>query len=113
MVGTTLALRRSRVHDSSVPKNGRRIPAKVQVKAVTKGNIREAQVAKKKRYKHDQMLKVLKKNGFKVVPERATHGTKLVKEGLTRPIIVPKHHGETFPVGLSEDILKAAGIEDP
>lgn len=66
---------------------------------------------KRQRYTATQLVKRLEKAGFEK-GRKANHGTCMTKPGQPRPIIVPKHGGETLPVGLSQAILKQAGIED-
>lgn len=39
------------------------------------------------------------------------HQVKMVKAG-QRPVTVPEYRGETLPVGLSQAILRQAGIKD-
>ncbi len=67
-------------------------------------------MAKRKRYTQKQLIKTLKEHGW----EQATggkHQVKMVRQD-HRPVTIPEFKGETLPVGLSQTILKQAGIED-
>jgi predicted RNA binding protein YcfA (HicA-like mRNA interferase family) len=67
-------------------------------------------MAKRKRYTQKQLTKILKEQGW----EQAIggkHQVKMTREG-QRPVTIPEFKGETLPVGLSQAILKQAGIED-
>ncbi len=67
-------------------------------------------MAKRKRYTQKQLIKTLKEHGW----EQSIGGKRQVKmvwEG-HRPVTIPEFKGETLPVGLSQAILKQAGIED-
>jgi predicted RNA binding protein YcfA (HicA-like mRNA interferase family) len=65
---------------------------------------------RRKRYTQKELIKTLKDHGWK----RSTggkHQVKMVREG-DRPVTIPEFKGETLPVGLTQAILKQAGIED-
>ena len=56
----------------------------------------------------DEMVKLLKKNGFEVVKGDKGSHVKMTKPGLKRPIIIP--HGE-LQKGTERGILKDAGLK--
>lgn len=56
-----------------------------------------------------QMIKLLKKNGFKIVSQNGSH-VKLRNEEIKRQIIVPCHSKE-MKKGLEQAILKEAGLK--
>jgi len=67
-------------------------------------------MAKRKRYTQKTLIKMLKDQEW----ERSVggkHQVKMTREG-HRPVTIPEFKGETLPVGLSQAILKQAGIED-
>lgn len=67
-------------------------------------------MAKRKRYTQKALIKMLKDHGW----ERSVggrHQVKMTRDG-HRPVTIPEFKGETLPVGLSQAILKQAGIED-
>lgn len=66
--------------------------------------------AKRKRYTQKQLIKTLKDRGWEQ-SVGGKHQVKMVREG-HRPVTIPEFRGETLPVGLSQGILKQAGIED-
>lgn len=57
-----------------------------------------------------QVIKILKKNGWKLDRIRGSHHV-FLKEGKQRPVVVPVH-GNTDLGKFAEDILKEAGIAD-
>lgn len=65
---------------------------------------------KAKRYKAKELAKELKGHGWK----KGTGGKHqiLMEKAGHRPVTIPLCGGETLPVGLSQAILKQAGIED-
>jgi predicted RNA binding protein YcfA (HicA-like mRNA interferase family) len=67
-------------------------------------------MVKRRRYTQKQLIKMLKEHGW----EQATGGKRQVKmtRERHRPVSIPEFKGETLPVGLSQAILKQAGIED-
>lgn len=67
-------------------------------------------MAKRKRYTQKALIKMLKKHGWEH-SVGGRHQVKMVREG-QRPVTIPEFKGETLPVGLSQAILKQAGIED-
>ncbi|NLY08870.1 MAG: type II toxin-antitoxin system HicA family toxin [Tissierellia bacterium] len=56
----------------------------------------------------DEMVKLLKKNGFEVVEGGKGSHVKMKKPGQTRPIIIPK--GE-LKKGTEKGILKESGLK--
>lgn len=56
-----------------------------------------------------QMIKLLKRNGFKIVSTNGSH-IKLRNEQTKRQTIVP-YHNDSLKKGLEQAILKQAGIE--
>lgn len=56
----------------------------------------------------DEMVKLLRQNGFKVVKGGKGSHIKMVKSGLKRPIIIPQ--GE-LQKGTESGILKEAGLK--
>lgn len=56
----------------------------------------------------DEMVKLLKKHGFKVADGGKGSHIKMTKPGLLRPIIIP--HGE-LKKGTERGILKEAGLK--
>lgn len=67
-------------------------------------------MAKRKRYTQQALIKVLKEHGWEQTIG-GKHQVKMTREG-HRPVTIPEFKGETLPVGLSQAILKQAGIED-
>ena len=67
-------------------------------------------MAKRKRYTQKALAKVLKERGWEQ-SVGGKHQVKMTREG-HRPVTIPEFKGETLPVGLSQAILKQAGIED-
>lgn len=67
-------------------------------------------MAKRKRYTQKTLAKVLKEHGWEQ-SVGGKHQVKMTREG-HRPVTIPEFNGETLPVGLSQAILKQAGIED-
>jgi predicted RNA binding protein YcfA (HicA-like mRNA interferase family) len=67
-------------------------------------------MAKRKRYTQKALAKVLKEHGWEQ-SVGGKHQVKMTREG-HRPVTIPEFKGETLPVGLSQAILKQAGIED-
>ncbi len=67
-------------------------------------------MAKRKRYTQKALIKKLKENGWEQ-GVGGKHQVKMNREG-HRPVTIPEFKGETLPVGLSQAILKQAGIED-
>ena len=67
-------------------------------------------MVKRKRYTQKQLIKMLKKHGWEQ-SVGGKHQVKMVQEG-HRPVTIPEFRGETLPVGLSQGILKQAGIGD-
>ena len=67
-------------------------------------------MAKRKRYHQKGLIKLLKEHGWKQ-SAGGKHQVKMTREG-HRPVTIPEFKGETLPVGLSQAILKQAGIED-
>ncbi|MPZ71184.1 MAG: addiction module toxin, HicA family [Actinobacteria bacterium] len=67
-------------------------------------------MARLKRYKQKQLIKTLKQHGWEQ-SVGGKHQVKMIREG-HRPVTIPEFKGETLPVGLSQAILKQAGIED-
>jgi predicted RNA binding protein YcfA (HicA-like mRNA interferase family) len=67
-------------------------------------------MAKRRRYTQKELKRRLESEGW---TERTggKHVVKMVKRG-ERPITIPMYKGETLPIGLSQAILKQAGIED-
>ena len=55
-----------------------------------------------------QMIKLLKKNGFKIVNQNGSH-VKLSYEKTLRQVIVP-YHTKEMKKGLEQAILKEAGL---
>lgn len=55
-----------------------------------------------------QMIKLLKKNGFKIVNQNGSH-VKLSNEKTHRQVIVP-YHTKEMKKGLEQAILKEAGL---
>ena len=62
-----------------------------------------------KRYTQKQLIKTLKQHGWEK-SVGGKHQVKMIREG-HRPVTIPEFKGETLPVGLSQAILKQAGIE--
>ncbi len=56
-----------------------------------------------------QMIKLLKKNGFKIVSQNGSH-VKLRNEKTQRQVIVP-YHSKEMKTGLEQAILKEAGLK--
>lgn len=56
-----------------------------------------------------EMIKLLKKNGFKEVSQNGSH-VKMVNETTNRQTIVP-YHGKVLKKGLEQAILKHAGLK--
>lgn len=56
-----------------------------------------------------EMLKLLKKNGFKIVSQNGSH-VKLKNEKTGRQVIVP-YHSRELKKGLEQAILKEAGLK--
>ena len=56
-----------------------------------------------------EMIKLLKKNGFKIVDQNGSH-IKLRNNRTGRQTIVP-YHSKTMKKGLEEAILKQAGLK--
>jgi predicted RNA binding protein YcfA (HicA-like mRNA interferase family) len=67
-------------------------------------------MARLKRYTQKQLIKTLKQHGWEQ-SVGGKHQVKMIREG-HRPVTIPEFKGETLPVGLSQAILKQAGIED-
>ena len=67
-------------------------------------------IAKRKRYTQKALIKMLKEHGWEQ-SVGSKHQVKMIQEG-HRPVTIPEFKGETLPVGLSQAILKQAGIED-
>ena len=67
-------------------------------------------MAKRKRYTHKQLIMMLTEDGWEQIIG-GKHQVKMTREG-HRPVTIPEFKGETLPVGLSQAILKQAGIED-
>lgn len=67
-------------------------------------------MAKRKRYTQKTLIKMLKERGWEQ-SVGGKHQVKMTREG-HRPVTIPEFKGETLPVGLSQAILKQAGIED-
>lgn len=64
---------------------------------------------KKKRYTQKALIRELSLHGW-VKTGGGKHQVKMVKPG-ERPITIPELGGETLPIGLTQAILKQAGIE--
>ncbi len=56
-----------------------------------------------------QARSLLEQNGWKCTIG-GKHNVKMVKEGC-RPITLPQHKGQVYPAGLTEAILKEAGLK--
>lgn len=56
-----------------------------------------------------QMIKLLKKNGFKILSQNGSH-VKLRNEKTQRQVIVP-YHSKEMKKGLEQAILKEAGLK--
>ena len=56
-----------------------------------------------------QMIKLLKKNGFKKISQNGSH-IKLKNEKTNRTVIVP-YHSKDLKKGLEDAILKQAGLK--
>mgnify|MGYP003294129198 CR=1 FL=1 len=56
-----------------------------------------------------QMIKLLKKNGFKIVGQNGSH-VKLRSEETLSQVIVP-YHAKEMKKGLEQSILKEAGLK--
>ena len=56
-----------------------------------------------------QMIKLLKKNGFKILSQNGSH-IKLRNEKTQRQVIVP-YHSKEMKKGLEQAILKEAGLK--
>lgn len=67
-------------------------------------------MAKRKRYTQKALIKMLKEHGWEQ-SVGGKHQVKMTRES-HRPVTIPEFKGETLPVGLSQAILKQAGIED-
>ena len=67
-------------------------------------------IAKRKRYTQKTLIKMLKGHGWEQ-SVGGKHQVKMTRE-CHRPVTIPEFKGETLPVGLSQAILKQAGIED-
>jgi predicted RNA binding protein YcfA (HicA-like mRNA interferase family) len=67
-------------------------------------------MARRQRYTQKELIRRLSGAGWKR-QAGGRHQVKMTKEG-RRPVTIPEYRGETLPVGLSEAILKQAGIED-
>ena len=67
-------------------------------------------MAKRKRYTQKALSKMLREHGWEQ-SIGGKHQVKMIREG-QRPVTIPEFKGETLPVGLSQAILKQAGIED-
>lgn len=67
-------------------------------------------MARLKRYTQKLLIKKLKQHGWEQ-SVGGKHQVKMIREG-HRPVTIPEFKGETLPVGLSQAILKQAGIED-
>ena len=67
-------------------------------------------MAKRKRYTQKTLIKMLKEHGWEQ-SVGGKHQVKMTREG-QRPVTIPEFKGETLPIGLSQAILKQAGIED-
>ena len=65
---------------------------------------------KRKRHTQKELIKKLKENEW-TQSVGGKHQVKMTREG-HRPVTIPEFKGETLPVGLSQAILKQAGIED-
>lgn len=62
-----------------------------------------------KRMNQKQAQSLLEENGW-VRAIGGKHNVKMTKAGM-RPITLPYNNGQTYPVGLSEAILKQAGLK--
>lgn len=67
-------------------------------------------MAKRRRHTQKTLKKRLEAEGWRE-KTGGKHVVKMVKEG-ERPITIPMLKGETLPIGLTQAILKQAGIED-
>jgi predicted RNA binding protein YcfA (HicA-like mRNA interferase family) len=67
-------------------------------------------MARRRRYTQKELVKRLSKEGWKR-EAGGRHQVKMTKEG-RRPVTIPEYRGETLPVGLSQAILRQAGIEE-
>lgn len=66
-------------------------------------------VPKAKRYTQKELVRLLTANGW-TAGTGGKHQVKMMKAG-ERPITIPDYKGQTLPVGLTQAILKQAGIE--
>lgn len=60
--------------------------------------------------KCDELLKILKKNGWNEIRQKGSHKI-MVKEGVKDLIVLPYHRGKEVPYGTCKRILKQAGIK--
>lgn len=56
-----------------------------------------------------EMVKLLKKNGFKIVSKNGSH-VKLKNDETGKQTIVP-YHAKALKIGLEQEILKQAGLK--
>lgn len=64
---------------------------------------------RRKRYTQKALVRELSQHGW-TKTSGGKHQVKMVKPG-ERPITIPEFKGETLPIGLSQSILRQAGIE--
>ncbi|MDQ3986891.1 MAG: type II toxin-antitoxin system HicA family toxin [Actinomycetota bacterium] len=67
-------------------------------------------MARPKRFTQRELIKKLEEGGWTRRPG-GRHQVKMVKEG-ERPVTIPQYQGKALPIGLSQAILKQAGVED-
>ena len=65
---------------------------------------------RRRRYTQKELIRELRRNGW-AQAVGGKHQVKMTKEG-QRSITIPEFRGETLPIGLSEAILKQAGVRD-
>ncbi|HWC13495.1 MAG TPA: type II toxin-antitoxin system HicA family toxin [Actinomycetota bacterium] len=66
-------------------------------------------MSRRKRYTQKALVRELSRHGW-TKTTGGKHQVKMVRAG-ERPITIPEFRGETLPIGLSEAILRQAGIE--
>lgn len=60
--------------------------------------------------KANEMIKILQKNGFKIISQNGSH-VKLFNCKTNRTVIVP-YHNKDLKIGLENAILKQAGLKE-
>jgi predicted RNA binding protein YcfA (HicA-like mRNA interferase family) len=85
-------------------------PGNVAVAVSTTGEFVGDQSELPKRLSQKSAKKLLKSNGW-VETLGGNHVVKMEKPGASRPITLPHHKGQDYAVGLTNQILKQAGLK--